>query len=42
MTILQCDASMSGLRACLMQDGNPVVYASRALMPTETKLKRNY
>ena len=35
-TVLQCDASMSGLGACLMQDEHPVAYASRALTPTET------
>ena len=35
-TVLQCDASMSGLGACLLQDGHPVAYASRALTPTET------
>ena len=35
-TILQCDASMSGLGACLMQDGRPVTCASRAMTPTET------
>jgi len=35
-TVLQCDASMSGLGACLMQDRHPVAYASRALTPTET------
>lgn len=34
-TVLQCDASMSELGACLLQDGHPVVYASRALTPTE-------
>ncbi|XP_062576513.1 uncharacterized protein K02A2.6-like [Saccostrea cucullata] len=34
-TILQCDASQNGLGACLMQDGHPVVYASRALTQTE-------
>ncbi|PFX17543.1 Retrovirus-related Pol polyprotein from transposon 17.6 [Stylophora pistillata] len=32
---LQCDASMHGLGACLMQDGHPVAYASRSLTPTE-------
>ena len=35
-TVLQCDASMSGFGACLMQDEHPVAYASRALTPTET------
>ena len=35
-TVLQCDTSMSGLGACLMQDGHPVAYASRALTLTET------
>ena len=35
-TVLQCDSSMSGLGACLMQDKHPVAYASRALTPTET------
>ena len=34
---LQCDASMHGLRACLMQDGHPVAYASRSLTPTEVQ-----
>lgn len=34
-TILQCDASQNGLGGCLMQDGHPVVYASRALTHTE-------
>ena len=35
-SVLQCDASKDGLGACLMQDGHPVAYASRALTPTET------
>ena len=35
-TVLQCDASMSSLGACLLQDGHPVAYASRALTPAET------
>lgn len=35
-TVLQCDASMSGLGACLLQDGHIVAYASRALTPAET------
>ena len=34
---LQCDASQSGLRAALMQNGQPVAYASRALTPAETR-----
>lgn len=34
-TTLQCDASESGLGACLLQDGQPVQYASRALTSTE-------
>lgn len=34
-TTLQCDASQFGLGACLMQDGQPVQYASRALTETE-------
>ena len=32
---VQCDASMSGLGACLLQDGNPVMYCSRALTSAE-------
>ena len=35
-TVLQCDASMSSLGACLIQHEHPVAYASRALTPTET------
>lgn len=34
-TTLQCDASQHGLGACLMQDGQPIQYASRALTETE-------
>ncbi|XP_033731751.1 uncharacterized protein K02A2.6-like [Pecten maximus] len=34
-TVLQSDASQSGLGACLLQEGHPVGYASRALTPTE-------
>ena len=33
---LQCDSSEKGLGAALMQDGRPVVYASRALRDDET------
>ena len=35
-TVLQCDASMSGLGACLMQEEHPVAYVSRAVTLTET------
>ena len=34
-TILQVDASKKGFGACLIQDGNPVYYASRTLSSTE-------
>lgn len=34
-TTLQCDASSTGLGATLLQRGQPVTYASRALTPTE-------
>ena len=34
-TTLQCDASQSGLGAALMQNGQPVSYASRDLTETE-------
>ena len=33
--VVQVDASSHGLGACLMQDGQPVAYASRALNETE-------
>ena len=35
--MLQCDASKSGLGAALLQKGQPVAYASRALTPAETR-----
>ena len=35
---LQCDASDKGLGACLMQDGQPIAYASRSL----TSAKQQY
>ena len=34
---LQCNASQSGLGAAMMQNGQPVAYASRALVPAETR-----
>ena len=34
---LQCDASMTGLGAVLMQDGQPIAYASKALTETEQR-----
>lgn len=34
-TVVQCDASESGLGACIMQDGHPIAYASRSLTQTE-------
>ena len=33
---IQCEASETGLGAVLMQEGQPVCYASRALTDTET------
>ena len=34
---IQCDASQSILGAALMQNGQPVAYAPRALTPPETR-----
>ena len=34
---LQCDASQFGLGAALLQNGQPVAYASRALTGAETR-----
>ena len=34
---IQCDASQTGLGAALMQNGQPVAYASRALTDAETR-----
>ena len=34
---LQCDASQAGLGAAMMQNGQPVAYASRALTSAETR-----
>ena len=35
-TTIQCDSSIQGLGACLLQDGKPIAYASRALVESET------
>ena len=34
-TVLQTDASIKGLGACLLQDGHPVYFASKSLQDTE-------
>lgn len=34
---LQCDASQTGLGTALLQNGQPLAYASRALTPAETR-----
>ena len=36
-TVLQCDASQFGLGACILQQGQPVGYASRAMTATESE-----
>ena len=33
--VIQCDASLTGLGACLLQDGKPVEFASRAMKRAE-------
>ena len=33
---LQCNASLKGLRACIIQDGQPIAFASKSLTDTET------
>ena len=33
--VLQCEGLESGLGACLIQKGHPILYASRSLMKTE-------
>jgi len=33
--VIQCDAALSGLEACILQNGKPVEYASRSLTATE-------
>ena len=34
---IQCDASQDGLGAALLQNGQPISYASRALSSTESR-----
>ena len=36
LVTLQCDASLKGLGACIIQDGQPIMFASKSLMDTET------
>ena len=35
--MIQCDASEKGLGAALLQEGQPIAFASRALTDTETR-----
>ena len=37
LVILQCDASLKGLGACILQDSKPIAFASKSLMDTETR-----
>ena len=34
---LQCDVSLKGLGACIIQDGKPIAFASKSLTNTETR-----
>ena len=34
---LQCNASLKGLGACIIQDGKPIAFASKSLTDTETR-----
>ena len=36
LVTLQCDASLKGLGACIIQDGQPIAFGSKSLMDTET------
>ena len=37
LVILQCNASLKGLGACILQDGKPIAFASKSLTDTETR-----
>ena len=36
LVTLQCDASLKGLGACIIQDGHPIAFVSKSLTDTET------
>ena len=36
LVTLQCDASLKGQGACIIQDGQPIAFVSKSLMDTET------
>ena len=37
LVTLQCDASLKGLGACIIQDGHPIAFTSKSLMDTDTQ-----
>ena len=37
LVILQCDTSLKGLGACILQDNKPNAFASKSLTDTETR-----
>ena len=37
LVILQCNASLKGLGACILQDSKPIAFTSKSLMDTETR-----
>jgi len=39
--LIQTDASSTGIGSCLLQEGNPVAYASRSFTDTETRYARS-
>ena len=39
-TVLQVDASKGGLGACLLQDDQPIAYASRSLTPADAQIEK--